>query len=137
VTQPNGDVPPELVVDPDEFEGGYGNDALWTNVWMWGEDGVDVPSTHAQSDGSLGPMKWAWYRYVPGELTIEGRLLDGEASALRVEMPDGYGDSGFQPVGLIFSRAGCWEITGSVDGQSLTFVVMVKEPVLESTPVAG
>ena len=53
-------------------------------------------------------MKWAWYRYVPGRLTIDGRRLDAPASPLRADVPDGYGDSGFQVSGITFPTAGVY-----------------------------
>ncbi|MDQ3006062.1 MAG: hypothetical protein M3R47_11875 [Chloroflexota bacterium] len=70
-------------------------------------------------------MKWPWWREVPGELTIAGRRLDAPAPALRAEMPEGYGDSGFRPVSLIFPTQGCWEVTGIVGNARLTFVTLV------------
>lgn len=124
VTKPDGNRSP-VVNDPDP--GGYGNAALWTNLWMWGEGDVAVPADHVRWDGSFGPMKWAWYRHVPGHLTIEGRRLDASAPPLRTDIPpDGYyGDRGFLPVGITFPTEGCWEVTGRVGDASLTFVTLV------------
>jgi hypothetical protein len=134
VTRPNdvpypefGEVEPPSARDPDP-EGGYGNDALWTNLWMWGEGEVPVPSSHVLPDGSFGEMKWAWYRYVPGTLTIDGRRLDAPAPPLRASVPEGYGSTGFQVSGIIFPTEGCWEITGRVGDASLTFVTLVIPP---------
>jgi hypothetical protein len=80
------------------------------------------------ADGSLA-MKWPWWRGVPGKLAIEGRRLDAPAPGLRAEITDGYGDSGFQPISLIFPTQGCWEVTGKVGGARLTFVTLaVKVP---------
>lgn len=127
VTRPNGDVPPDL--GNPAFAGGYGNDALWTNVWMWDEaPRIPVLTEHVLPDGSLGQIKWAWYRYAPGRLTIEGRRLDAPAPPLRAWIPDGYGDRGFQVSGLIFPTAGCWKVTGRVGDASLTFVTLVLPP---------
>lgn len=136
VTAPNEyNTPPDM--QGADFEGGYGNDALWTNVWMWGEGWVPVDPEHVQADGSLGDLKWAWYRFVPGKLTIEGRRLDGPADPLRAEIPDGYGDIGFQVSGLTFPTGGCWEVTGRVADASLTFVTWVEQVNWSGTPVAS
>ena len=142
VTQPNGAVRPKFgrteppqVGDP-ESDGGYGNATLWTNLWMWGEGEVAVPSSHMRPDGSFGGMKWAWYRYVPGRLTIEGRRLDAPAPPLRAWIPEGYGEIGFQVAGIIFPSEGCWEITGRVGEASLTFVTFVIPPPSFGSPIA-
>jgi hypothetical protein len=76
------------------------------------------------SDGSLG-MKFGWMRGVRGLLTIEGHRLDASAPALRSQVPDGYGDLGFQGAYLIFPTPGCWEVTGHVGNASLTFITNV------------
>jgi hypothetical protein len=125
ITQPNGNQPPPEANVFSRGNGDYGNDVLWTSLWIWGKEKVYVPDDHVNPDGSLGPMKWSWYRYVPGDLTIEGRRLDAPAPPLVGEVPDGYGDEGFTPSGLTFPTAGCWEVTGRVGGGSLTFVVFV------------
>jgi len=124
ITRPNGNHQPG-----DSGVGGYGNDDLWTNVYMWSMDGtVPVDGGHVLADGEFGDMKWAWWRYVPGKLTIEGRRLDGPARPLRAIVPDGYGNIGFQVSGLIFPTGGCWEVTGNVGDASLTFVTFVIPP---------
>ena len=123
VTHPNGDMPPGSG-DP-HYVGGYGNDALWTNLWMWGGGPVPVQADPDRPGRTHGPEKWAWHRYVPGELTIEGRRMDGEAPPLRSHVPHGYGEIGFQVSGLDFPMPGCWEVTGRVGDASLTFVVLV------------
>jgi len=75
-------------------------------------------------DGSLG-MKFGWMRGASGKLKITGRRLDAEAAPLRSEVPDGYGDRGFQATYLIFPTPGCWEVTGHVGDSSVTFVTKV------------
>jgi hypothetical protein len=127
LTQPNGNSPSDFDIEP----GGYGNDALWTNLSMWSEQPgvVAVPDDgHMTPDGVIHEMKWAWFRYKPGKLTIEGRRLDAPAPPLEAWVPDGYGDRGFQVSGLTFPTAGCWEITGRLGDASLTFVVIVVPP---------
>jgi hypothetical protein len=41
---------------------------------------------------------------------------------------EGYTDSGFTPSTLIFPVVGCWEVTGTVGEDSLTFVTLVVRP---------
>jgi len=78
------------------------------------------------ADGALS-MKFWWWRLRSGRLTFEGRRLDGPAPPLRARVPDGYGDIGFQSVGLIFPTPGCWEVTGRVGDGSLSFVTLVEK----------
>ncbi len=136
VTEPNGNTPPPEATVAGRGAGGYGNEALWTALWMWDEGEIPVPLSHVLPDGSLGELKWSWFRYVPGRLSIEGRRLDAPAPPLRAHIPEGYGDRGFQPVGLIFPTGGCWEITGRVGTGSLSFVTLVVPPPSAATPEA-
>jgi hypothetical protein len=135
VTQPNGNHPPD-----DHGPGGYGNDALWTNLAMWSRDGdvarVPGDAFHVRPDGTITNLKWAWYRYIPGKLTIEGHRLDAPAPPLSADIPAGYGNIGFQPVALTIPSAGCWEITGHVGEASLTFVMLfvIVPPFSKATP---
>lgn len=77
------------------------------------------------ADGALG-IKVAWERKTPGLLQVGGRRLDGKAPPARAYIYD-YGTEGFQPSYLVFPTPGCWEITGNVAGESLTFVVGVEK----------
>ena len=106
----------------------YWNDSLivgglWPNgtiVFRPGGPGIVLP------DGSLS-MKFGWYRGdgLWGKLTITGKRLDAPAPPLRADIPDGYGDTGFQATALIFPTEGCWQVTGKVGRTSLTFVTRV------------
>jgi len=77
------------------------------------------------ADGALG-MKVGWQRKKKGHLEISGRRLDASAPPARAYIYD-YGDSGFQPIYLVFPTPGCWEITGTVAGDRLTFVTLVEK----------
>jgi hypothetical protein len=104
----------------------YGNAALWVGG-LW-PNGVIVPDPRwVDANGATG-IKFGWWRYASGKLTITGRRLDLAAPPATGDVPDGYGDSGFQATGVIFPTTGCWEITGTVDGVDLTFVTFVVDP---------
>lgn len=77
-------------------------------------------------DGALG-IKFAWNRLKPGQLNVGGRRLDGEAPPARGYFSDGYGEIGAESMYLVFPTPGCWEITGTVGGSSLTFVLLVEK----------
>lgn len=100
------------------FVGGLWPDG--TVVFQPGGSGFILP------DGSLS-MKFGWFRGagLRGKLTIHGKRLDASAPPLRADIPEGYGDTGFQATGLIFPTEGCWEVTGKVGETSLTFVTRV------------
>lgn len=119
VTEPNGSLPPGETVPSPEY---LGNGQLWTVLWPGGR--VIMEPHNLEPDHSLS-MKWGWVRAVTGPLTIEGRRLDEESQPLRADIPDGYGDTGFQVSALIFPAAGCWEVTGRAGDASLTFVTEV------------
>ncbi len=128
VTQPNGVEPPASANVFGRGNGDYGNDALWTSLWIWGQGEVRVPLDALGPSGWMGDLKWAWYRFVPGELSIEGRRLDAPAAPMQANIAEGNEGAGFEATGLIFPSGGCWQITGHVGGKSLTFVVLVVPP---------
>jgi hypothetical protein len=97
--------------------------ALWpdgTIVFRPGGAGTHYP------DGSLG-MKISWYRAngLSGALQIRGKRLDAPAAPLRAIIHRAYGDTGFQPSEVIFPAEGCWQVTGTVADNSVTFVTRV------------
>jgi hypothetical protein len=97
----------------------YGNTALWVRLPPQGV----LP---AQSNGT-DPFttKFPWWRQVRGQLSITAQRLDGPSAGFLSDIPDGYGDLGFQPTGLIWPSPGCWRVTGSIAGRSLSFVAWV------------
>ena len=78
-------------------------------------------------DGALG-IKWGFERLKPGRLFVGGRRLDAAADSARAYIYD-YGESGFQPIYLLFPTPGCWEISAGVGAAvaPLTFVVLVEK----------
>jgi len=73
-------------------------------------------------------MKFPFWRgeSVRGELLITGRRLDGVAGPLTAEIPEGYGETGFQATGLVFASEGCWEVTASAGDATLTCVTQAE-----------
>jgi len=114
LTRPNG-VPP----GPAAGSSFYGADGIWVGFWP-----SNVVVQEVALDGSID-AKFGWWREGRGKLMIEGRRLDGPASALTANVPDGYGDTGFQASGIVFPTPGCWQVTGRVGTASLTFVTLV------------
>jgi hypothetical protein len=121
VTLPNGEAPPGQ--HPSSRY--HGNGALWTVLWPEGKVMFSSGgSGYVMPDGSLS-MKFPWWRGVQGKLTIEGRRLDAPAPPLKVDIPEGYADVGFQASALIFPTTGCWEITAKVGETRLILVTLV------------
>jgi len=124
VTKPNGIAAGVEEVAP----GSYGNRDVSVGPFGLWPDGTIIfkpgGAGFITRSGALG-MKFGWMRGASGKLLITGRRLDGEALPLRSEVPDGYGDRGFQATYLIFPTPGCWEITGHVGDSSVTFVTKV------------
>ncbi len=94
----------------------YGNDALWAGL-----DRVYQGEWYAGAGG----VKVLWYRSVVVKLSVEERRLDGVAPPLRADIPNGYGETGYQASGIIFPTEGCWEVIGRAAEKELRFVVQV------------
>ena len=124
VTKPNGIAAGEEQPAP----GSYGNRKVSVGPFGLWPDGTVVFKPGGPGfvtrNGSLG-MKFGWLRGVSGQLRITGRRLDAVAPPLRAQVPDGYGDRGFQATYVIFPTPGCWEVTGRVGNSSVTFVTKV------------
>ena len=76
--------------------------------------------------------KFPWWRVLSGPLTVSGSQLIGGGGQLEADVGkvSEYGTTGFVPSGLTFDGPGCWSITGSVQGQTLSFIadVVVQSP---------
>lgn len=124
VSLPNGvTVPGQIGSSPGQVASGdgmFGNEALSVALQPNGR----VVAKRDPHDGSIG-MKFMWWRGVKGELQITGQRLDTQAKPARADVPGGYGDQSFQASGIVFPTAGCWQVTGSVGANNLTFVTEV------------
>jgi hypothetical protein len=123
VTLP-GEPPPDATSD--QFFGwssSYGNGELWVGG-LWPDGIIAAKPAFVEPDGTVG-MKFGWWREAPGKLTITGRRLDGPGPPARGDVPDGYGERGFQASGVSFPVDGCWEIEGRLPTTTLTFTTFV------------
>lgn len=123
VTLPNGRTPPGEVASHNH----HGNGELFTALWPEGliRFNPDGPG-EIRPDGSMA-MKFPWWRGegVSGPIEVSGERLDRPGQGVTAEMPDGYGDTGFQASALVFPSEGCWEVRAQSDGAELIFVVDV------------
>jgi hypothetical protein len=101
----------------------YGNNAIIVTLPNDGAIHASDPSR-----GLSGGVKFPWWRNARGDLVIETRRLDATTVPLPADVPTGYGDTGFQASGLNFAATGCWQVSGTVAGQTLSFVVNVAAP---------
>jgi hypothetical protein len=101
----------------------YGNSELW--IGGLGEDGV-LKATQRMVDGE-GYIGWkaAWWRLKPGIISITGHRVDDAGIVIMSEVPEGYGLNGFQSTRVRFPGEGCYEITGTMGDEPLTFVTYV------------
>jgi len=126
ITQHNGIAPAGEQVSAYYFEQG----GLTTVLWPQGT--VAFPPGgpgEIRADGSLA-MKFPFWRgdEIRGQLMISGRRLDGDSPPAFGEIPEGYGDTGFQASVIVFPQPGCWEITARAGDAHMTFVVQVLTP---------
>jgi hypothetical protein len=101
----------------------FGNGKLWVGG-LWPDGIIEADPRFVDAEGAAS-MKFGWWRVEPGKLTITGKRADASAPPASGDAPDGYGDVGFQASGVSFPTEGCWVITGTVGGTSLTFVTFV------------
>jgi hypothetical protein len=105
--------------------GVYGNEALEVVLWPRGRFTFGPGSGFVDAEGGMG-VKVGWDRKKEkGHLEVGGRRLDGQSPPAYAYIYD-YGDTGFQPIYLVFPTPGCWEIVGSVADASLKYVVLVE-----------
>jgi len=109
------------------LHGWYGNTAIWVGVPVQGV----LPAGRLYGTppaASQWGTKFPWWPVIPGKLTITARRLDGPSAGFhsQVAEPGSIGKARFIPTGLLWPGAGCWHVTGTVSGHSLTFVAWVR-----------
>jgi hypothetical protein len=100
----------------------FGSKAIWIRLPRQG-----VLPAQRDPGGRTISAKFPWWRVLSGQLHAWSQPLGrvGARISADVGTVQAYGPSGFVPSTLRFSRAGCWRVTGSVGGHSLSFVTRV------------
>jgi hypothetical protein len=109
---------------------------LWVAFGPTG-GGYRVPPENVAPDGSLG-VKIGWQRGpgLRGRVSVEARRLDERAPPVRRRISArGYGLTGLQASGIRFPTQGCWRVTASAGGATLTFVLLVLRPGASRPPM--
>lgn len=131
VGQP-GTAPPASVPDPSSLpvpwvDTWFGNTAIWIRLPIHGV----LPAMPDPGKTTIS-TKFPWWRVLSGQLTVSGNEVSGAGGQLEADVgkESEYGPTGFVPSGLTFGGPGCWSITGSVQGQTLSFIasVVVQSP---------
>ena len=118
-TPPNGWTPSGAPADA----GNHGSGKLM--VALWPLDLTATDTRYVRPDGTVY-LKYGWWRSVEAPVSITGRRLDDPAPPLvATTFTRGYPPTGFMPSGLLLPTRGCWEVTGTVAGDTVTFVVDV------------
>ena len=109
------------------LHGWYGNSAIWVGVPIQGVLPAAYTGGTSQAASQWG-TKFPWWPVIPGKLTITARRLDGPSAGFhsQVAEPGSIGKARFIPSGLLWPAPGCWQVTGTVSGRSLTFVAWVR-----------
>lgn len=114
--------------DPDHF---YGDDGLYVllgdpdrAVWEY-----SIDSEWVSADGAITDPKQMWYRQGNAEgklsITVENSSVWFPGDPV-IDVPEGYGASGLQIVGITFPGPGCWEITGTSGNASISFTIRLE-----------
>lgn len=99
-----------------------GSKAIWLRLPRAGT----IPAQRDAHGGTIS-AKFPWWRAISGQLHASARPVDAGEPRLNAYVAPAadYGPAGFVPSFLHFSRPGCWRITGTLRGRSLSFVARV------------
>jgi len=99
---------------------------------------VDLPIDGVYRINAESPnlgAKVAWFKYLAGAVDITARRVDGSAPEIKTKTSDGYRPTGFNPSSIEFTDEGCWQVTGTLQGRELIFVMFVRRAAIgEANP---
>jgi hypothetical protein len=101
-------------------EGWYGNEAFWVLIQTGGE-----LQANFNREMDRWQSKLPVWRQASGFLSFTARRLNGPIAGFEARTSF-YGTRGFDATSLIWPGLGCWQITGTVGGHSLTLVTLLK-----------
>ena len=103
----------------------YGTEVIWVMLPTRGR----LPAQLDPAPGwpARSSTKFPWYGLRPGQLRITGQRLDGPGrfAAQIGTTQQGYGPPGFVPSTLHWSAPGCWRLTATLAGSSLSYTTRV------------
>lgn len=105
----------------------FGHRGLWVDLQPSGV--AAYPNARTVTNGWI-ETKAIWWRGGPavGRLHVTGRRLSTGVGVMRAIVSTGSGRRGLQPSGLLFSKPGCWRVTGRSGATTLTYVLVVRKP---------
>ncbi|MGH3601580.1 MAG: hypothetical protein ACRDQH_15115 [Pseudonocardiaceae bacterium] len=81
-----------------------------------------LPAQPGEPGGLGWDTKYPWWRVAPGRLSTTARHLEGPTATFAAHVPTGYGTTGFQSS----TALGCWQVSATNAGKSLTFTVWIQ-----------
>jgi hypothetical protein len=102
------------------IEGWYGNDAFWVLIQTGGE-----LQAYFNRQTQRWQSKLPVWREATGYLSFAARRLNGSSTGFEFDTA-GYGTRGFDATRLVWPDLGCWQLTGTVGGKTLTLVTVLK-----------
>jgi hypothetical protein len=99
-----------------------GSRAIWLRLPRHGI----LPAQRDRSEDAMS-AKFPWWRVLGGQLHAWAHPVGRAHPRLKADVASAadYGPKGFVPSFLRFSKPGCWRVTGSLRGHTISFVTRV------------
>jgi hypothetical protein len=99
-----------------------GSRAIWLRLPRHG-----IIPAQRDAGGRTISAKFPWWRVLGGQLRASARPVGRTGARVEADVAPAsdYGPKGFVPSFLRFSGPGCWRITGTLRGHSISFVARV------------